>query len=108
MLRIHFGLLFIVLSMVKGEWVDSEAIWQTIWDKSYTCQYNEDTNWIHHITLDKCKKFCLEIKRCNAVQFRSSSRLRQVVNDHCQRQRVKCPNEGGLAVFSISVGPSDF
>ena len=91
MLRIYFGLLFIVLSLVKGEWIDSEAIWQTIWDESNACQYHSDTNWIHHITLDECKERCLEIKKCNAVQFRSSSRLRQVVNGQCQRQRVKCP-----------------
>ena len=77
------GSLFIVSSLVvitgtKGEWVNSKAIWQTIWDESCPCEYHLKTNWIQGATLDECKARCMEIERCNAIQFRSVSKIRQV------------------------------
>ena len=77
------GSLLIVSSLVvitgtKGEWVNSKAIWQTIWDESCPCEYHLKTNWIQGATLDECKARCMEIERCNAIQFRSVSKIRQV------------------------------
>ena len=79
------GSLLIVSSLVvitgtKGEWVNSKAIWQSIWDEWQTqpCEYHLKTNWIQGATLDECKARCMDIERCNAIQFRSVSKIRQV------------------------------
>ena len=77
------GSLLIVSSLVvitgtKGEWVNSKAIWQTIWDESCPCEYHLKTNWIQGATLDECKARCIDIEKCNAIQFRSACKTRQV------------------------------
>ena len=68
----------VVISGKRGEWVDSKLMWQTIWDESQPCKYHLIPNWFQHVTLEECKAICMGIERCNAIQFRSACKTRQV------------------------------